>query len=54
MTSDGGTTTDHCDTEGMTEEVAAENQGSTIPAKTLSKEYYVLYYIKRKKTDKDS
>ena len=22
---DGGTTTDHCDTEGMTEEVAAEN-----------------------------
>ena len=25
MTTDGGTTTDHCDTEGMTEEVAAEN-----------------------------
>ena len=25
MTSDGGTTTDHCDTEGMTEEVAAKN-----------------------------
>ena len=24
MTTDGGTTTDHCDTEGMTEEVAAE------------------------------
>ena len=22
---DGGTTTDHCDTEGMTEEVAADN-----------------------------
>ena len=25
MTTDGGTTTDHCDTEGMTEEVADEN-----------------------------
>ena len=24
MTTDGGTTTDHCDTEGMTEEVTAE------------------------------
>ena len=25
MTTDGGTTTDHCDTEGMNEEVADEN-----------------------------
>ena len=25
MTTDGGTTTDHCETEGMTEEVADEN-----------------------------
>ena len=25
LTTDGGTTTDHCDTEGMTEEVADEN-----------------------------
>ena len=25
LTTEGGTTTDHCDTEGMTEEVAAEN-----------------------------
>ena len=25
MTTDGGTTTDHCDTEGMTEEGADEN-----------------------------
>ena len=47
MTTDGGTTTDHCDTEGMTEEVAAENQGSTIPAKTLSKEYFTYYIILR-------
>ena len=37
MTTDGGTTTDHCDTEGMTEEVAEERAAGERPGIRLGR-----------------